>query len=267
MDASRFIQNKLHVLFPFREYLSGFRKRKQERRKKARDDLELQVKEERKRLKQEVQSSSVEIAYPFQWIELQAREDLKSKFKLSFAPIPELADELNEEEFETDDVKVKIVEISTSELAKSNNWIGENRPKYSDDEDDDGETDKGKISPEICDGIPGMDLTFPVKSKPSNKSTTAIGSVNETTNEKPSIIDHKSYKSKKNLTGTVHQKAVKALKSSKAFQMKRKLDQLKDRKKARLEREKRQKIHNKAAKKHNGKLNARKLKKKKSKTR
>lgn len=38
----------------FREYLSGFRKRKQERRKKARDDLEIQVKEERKRLKLEV---------------------------------------------------------------------------------------------------------------------------------------------------------------------------------------------------------------------
>ncbi|KAJ6634983.1 Ubiquitin-like modifier-activating enzyme ATG7 [Pseudolycoriella hygida] len=83
-------KRKLELVFDEKkrkEYLTGFRKRKQERRKKARDDLELQVKEERKRLKQE------------------AREDIKSKFKLSFAPIPELADELNEEEFETEDVK------------------------------------------------------------------------------------------------------------------------------------------------------------------
>lgn len=37
-----------------REFLTGFRKRKQERRQKAKDDLEKQVKEERKRIKQEV---------------------------------------------------------------------------------------------------------------------------------------------------------------------------------------------------------------------
>lgn len=188
----------------------------------------------------------------------QAREDLKSKFKLSFAPIPELADEFNEEEFETEDVKVKIVELSTSELAKSNNWIGENRPKYSDDEaveeDDDASTG------EPYDGVPGMDLTFPAK--PAKKSKAKEQQfVVEDDDEKPATIDHGLYKSKRNLTGTVHNKAVKALKSSKAFQMKRKLDQLKDRKKSRLEREKRKKIHSKEARKHNGKVNARKMKK------
>lgn len=188
--------------------------------------------------------------------QFQAREDLKSKFKLSFAPMPEFADELNEEEFETEDVKVKIVEISTSELAKSNNWIGENRPKYSDD-DDDGEEAEPIV--EKYDGIPGMDLTFPAKS--ASKPKTKQSPTNDE-NEKPSAVDHESFKSKKNLTGTVNNKAVKALKNSKAFQMKRKLDQLKDRKKARLEREKRKKIHNKEAKKHNGKVNSRKLKKK-----
>ncbi|XP_037037242.1 ribosomal RNA-processing protein 17 [Bradysia coprophila] len=221
-----------------REYLSGFRKRKQERRKKARDDLELQVKEERKRLK------------------LEAREDLKNKFKLSFAPIPELADELNEEEFETEDVKVKIVEISTSELAKSNNWIGENRPKYSDDEDDDGDEADGTALTEQIDGIPGMDLTVQPKSSKKPKAKESEDT------EKHSVIDEQSFKSKKNLTGTVHNKAVKALKSSKAFQIKRKLDQLKDRKKSRLEREKRKKIHDREARKHNGKVSARKIKKK-----
>lgn len=41
-------------MFDFSEFLSGFRKRKQERREKAKSDLEKQVKEEKKRIKQEV---------------------------------------------------------------------------------------------------------------------------------------------------------------------------------------------------------------------
>lgn len=175
---------------------------------------------------------------------------------MSFAPIPELADEFNEEEFETEDVKVKIVEVSTSELAKSNYWIGENRPKYSDDEEDKAdEVDETSLI-EQNDGIPGMDLTIAPKSskKPKPKEFEE--------DEKPSAIDKQSFKSKKNLTGTVHNKSVKALKSSKAFQQKRKLDQLKDRKKSRMEREKRKKIHDKEARKHNGKVNARKIAKK-----
>lgn len=167
--------------------------------------------------------------------------------------MPELPNELNEEEFETEDVKVKIVEISTTELAKSNNWIGENRPKYSDDDD---EEDEAEPIIEKYDGIPGMELTIPPKSssKPKKKDRKNDDA------EEPSAVDHALFKSKKNLTGTVNNKAVKALKNSKAFQIKRKLDQLKDRKKARLEREKRKKIHNKEAKKHNGKVNSRKLK-------
>lgn len=72
----------------------------------------------------------------------------------------------------------------------------------------------------------------------------------------------KLFKSKKDLTRTVQKDALRTLKNSKAFQIKRKLDQLKDRKKARLEREKRKKIHNKEAKKSGGKINPRKLKKK-----
>lgn len=170
--------------------------------------------------------------------------------------MPELPNELNEEEFETEDVKVKIVEISTSELAKSNNWIGENRPKYSDD-DDDGEEADGSSVVKKYDGIPGMDLTITAKSSSKPKAKESA----KEDDEKPSASELKLFKSKKNLTGTVHNKAVKALKNSKAFQIKRKLDQLKDRKKARLEREKRKKIHNKEAKKNNGKLNGRKLKK------
>lgn len=169
--------------------------------------------------------------------------------------MPEFADELNEEEFETEDVKVKIVEISTTELAKSNNWIGENRPKYSDDDDDGDEADECPIIE--SNGVPGMDLTFPAKSSSKPRTAKTKQSSTEET-DRPSAIDNQLFKSKKNLTGTVHNKSVKALKNSKAFQIKRKLDQLKDRKKARLEREKRKKIHNKEAKKNNGK--SRKLK-------
>lgn len=150
---------------------------------------------------------------------------------------------------------MKIVEISTSELAKSNNWIGENRPRYSDDDGDE-EVDTSATTIEKCDGIPGMDLTIPAKSGSKSKIKEKV----ET--DKTSASELKLYKSKKNLTKTIQKNSEKVLKNSKAFQIKRKLDQLKDRKKARLEREKRKKIHNKEARKHNGKLNPRKLKKK-----
>lgn len=167
-----------------------------------------------------------------------------------------MADEFNEEEYETEDVSVKIVEISTTELAKSNNWIGENRPRYSDDDEE--EVDDSPTIIDKCDGVPGMDLVFADKSKSKSKTK---NKVKEET-EEATDVDHKLFKSKKDLTRTVQKDSVKALKNSKAFQIKRKLDQLKDRKKARLEREKRKKIHNKEAKKHNGKLSSRKLKKK-----
>lgn len=44
-----------------REFLTGFRKRKQERRQKAKQELEKQVKEERKRIKIEVCSPPIEL--------------------------------------------------------------------------------------------------------------------------------------------------------------------------------------------------------------
>lgn len=46
--------NCLTIYLSYREFLGGFRKRKQERRKKAKDELEKKVKEDRKRIKQEV---------------------------------------------------------------------------------------------------------------------------------------------------------------------------------------------------------------------
>ncbi|XP_055321178.1 nucleolar protein 12, partial [Sitodiplosis mosellana] len=94
-----------------REFLTGFRKRKQERRQKAKEDLDKQVKEERKRIKQEI------------------RDGFQDQFKKSFEPI-ELEGKLKEEEYDTENVTVQIVELSTDEIAKSNNWIGANRPVY-----------------------------------------------------------------------------------------------------------------------------------------
>lgn len=68
----------------------------------------------------------------------------------------------------------------------------------------------------------------------------------------------KTIKSKKDLG----KDALRTLKNSKAFQIKQKLDQLKDRKKARMEREKRIKVQTKEAKKNGGRVNQRKIKKK-----
>lgn len=225
--------------------MTGFRKRKQERRKKAREDLDIQVKEERKRIKQEV------------------KEGFRDQLKKSYEPIPELEEE--PEEFETEEVSVKIVELSTSELAKSNNWIGPNRLKCSDDENEVSDGNRSDDEPE--EAVPGMGL---VETKEKARKAVGIKKdeaiapiVNAAAAAKAKeILQSKKIKSKRDLGKVVQKDAMRTLKNSKAFQMKEKLNKLKDRKKARMEREKRIKIQTKEAKKHGGRVNQRKIKKK-----
>lgn len=184
----------------------------------------------------------------------------RDQLKKSFEPIPELEEQANEEEFETEEVSVKIVELSTTELAKSNNWIGQNRPKYSDDEQDE---NSGNDEPALpIEEVPGMGLVV----KPTGKQRKPKPTEDESTESKPNatadILKSKNIKSKRDLGKVVQKDALRTLKNSKAFQMKQKLDKLADRKKARKEREKRIKVQNKEAKKHGGRVNQRKIKKK-----
>lgn len=184
--------------------------------------------------------------------------------KKSFEPIPELADELNEEEFETEEVQVTITELSTSELAKSNNWIGQNRPKYSDDEEEEAvdETE----SEEEAEEVPGMGLSVVAKKAPkkSAKKAEEIDEETETTADgsKPKEwnLSKKNIKSKRELGVVVSKDALQTLKNSKAFQQKQRLDMLKDRKKARRLKENRIKLQEKKARRNNGHVNERKIK-------
>lgn len=184
----------------------------------------------------------------------------RDQLKKSFEPIPELEEQANEEEFETEEVSVKIVELSTTELAKSNNWIGQNRPKYSDDEQD---ASSGNDEPmEPVEEIPGMGLVV----KAIGKQRKPKLADSECTESKPNIaadiLKNKIIKSKRDLGKVVQKDALRTLKNSKAFQQKQKLDKLADRKKARQERGRRIKVQNKEAKKHGGRVNQRKIKKK-----
>lgn len=209
----------------------------------------MQVKEERKRIKAEI------------------KEGFRDQLKKSFEPIPELADELNEEEFETEEVSVTITELSTSELAKNYNWIGQNRPKYSDDEDDEEEKRKAAQDEEDLadvEEVPGMGLTRKKapKSKVVVEKTAAEAIVEEEGGgSKWQLPDTKKpIKSKRELGVIVQKDAMRTLKNSKAFQQKQRLDQLKDRKKARKDKAKRIILQTKAAKKNGGHVNERKIK-------
>lgn len=181
--------------------------------------------------------------------------------KKSFAPIPGLEDELNEEEYETEEVSVKIVELSTADLAANQNWIGQNRPQYDTDPQSNDQDDKPLATSATADEIPGMGLTV----KPQVVKATDSDSAKENKNAK-SIAD-KDFKSKRDLLRTIQKGEMRTLKSSKAFKTKQKLDRVKDRKKGKIEREKRMKMQNKEAKKKGGRVNAKKIKRSKNKSR
>lgn len=70
----------------------------------------------------------------------------------------------------------------------------------------------------------------------------------------------KPIKSKRELSVIVQKDALRTLKNSKAFQQKQRLDQLRDRKKARKEKAKRILVQTKQAKKNGGYVNERKIK-------
>lgn len=187
--------------------------------------------------------------------------------KKSFEPIPELVDELNEEEFETEDVSVTITELSTSELAKNHNWIGQNRPKYSDEEDNADE--ESASEEEEAEEVPGMGLSKPAASKKTGRSKADSATDGGKTDETAADADRpkwqipatkKPIKSKRELGVIVQKDAMKTLKNSKAFQQKQRLDMLRDRKKARKEKTNRIRTQEKAAQRKGGHVNERKIK-------
>ncbi|KAK5640916.1 hypothetical protein RI129_009463 [Pyrocoelia pectoralis] len=131
-------KNKVHLIFDEskrREFLTGFHKRKLERKKKAKEKFEKQLKEEKRRLKAE------------------ARESYKKLVK-SYTPIPEI-EHLLTKEYDDKEVNVKITELSANVLAKTNDWIGANQPCYESDQE---ETNDGTTEEDNEELLPGMEL-------------------------------------------------------------------------------------------------------------
>lgn len=178
--------------------MSGFHKRKLQRKKKAQEELEIQLKDERKRLKQE------------------ARESYK-KYVVSHRMIPEL-EHLLVNEYEEDDVNVKVTELSTTEIAKRNNWIGENKVVYDEPEDDEVEEEEDKTE------IPGMEV---------NKK--------EVKKEEKKVPE---FKTEKDVKKALKKQATKNIQKSKAFQMKNKIERQKQKKESFKKRKDRMKIRN-----------------------
>lgn len=190
-----------------KEFLTGFHKRKLQRKKEAKEKFEQELKDERKRLKAE------------------AKESYK-KLVVSHRPIPELED-LLEDKYEDEDVTVKVVELSTNEIAQQNHWIGSNQPNYepsSEEEEDDDDNE------EQAEEMPGMELKAKkVKAEPKEEVK-------------------KVFNTEKDIKRTLKKQATKNVKKSKVFQMKNKMEKQKQKKKSlRLKKEK-QKILNKSSK-------------------
>ncbi|VVC86554.1 nucleolar protein 12 [Leptidea sinapis] len=172
-----------------RDYLCGFRKRKLERKKKAKEELQQLLKVEKKRIKQENKESY-------------------KKLIVSSRPIPDI-EQILQEEYEDDDVNVKIVELSNETLQKRDIVIGENKPKES------SLPNKIKIKKGtgLLQEVPGM----------------GIEDQNEDVSD-TELNKEDNLKTKKEVKKILKNQATKKLQKSKVFKMKSKLDRVQNRK-------------------------------------
>ncbi|XP_014361626.2 nucleolar protein 12 [Papilio machaon] len=178
-----------------KEFLCGFRKRKLERKKKAKEEMERMLKEEKKRIRQENKESY-------------------KKLVVSSRPIPDI-EQLLQEEYEDEDVNVKIVELSADTLQKKDIVIGDNKPKQSVDK-----VINTKKKKELPQNVPGMG---------SDEE-----SVDEASEADADVIDtnETKLKTKKEVKQMLKRQATKKIQKSKVFQMKSKLDRIQNKKKS-----------------------------------
>uniref|UniRef100_A0A182W3D3 Nucleolar protein 12 n=1 Tax=Anopheles minimus TaxID=112268 RepID=A0A182W3D3_9DIPT len=222
------------------DFLTGFRKRKQHRRKVAQGEMQRKLKEETKRIRTE------------------AKEKMRNLYH-SYKPIPELTEEdkaeEQEDEYDTENVTVKVVELSTRDLAKENNWIGENRGVVMEDEESEQEesTDEDELEEEQLGVIPGMELEGEKKFKRKQKQlvqedSTIDRSENEghtkavkTEPKKGPVLNLEGIRSKKELNHKLKRYAMKSMKKSQAFRQKERVHKQKQLKKSRRVRHQKEK--------------------------
>lgn len=138
---------------------------------------------------------------------LQNKESYK-KLVVSSRPIPDI-EQLLQEEYEDEDVNVKIVELSSDTLQKRDLVIGENKPNEP--------IKKGKKQKQetVKESIPGM------------------GSDEESAEEEEEQSEHEDDdKTKKEIKQMLKKQATKKIQKSKVFQMKSKLDRVQNKKKS-----------------------------------
>ncbi|KPI93126.1 PREDICTED: nucleolar protein 12 [Papilio xuthus] len=178
-----------------KEFLCGFRKRKLERKKKAKEEMERMLKEEKKRIRQENKESY-------------------KKLVVSSRPIPDI-EQLLQEEYEDEDVNVKIVELSADTLQKKDIVIGDNKPKQTVDK-----VTYIKKKKELPQKVPGMGSD----EESVEEASEVDNDVNETNDTK--------LKTKKEVKQMLKRQATKKIQKSKVFQMKSKLDRIQNKKKS-----------------------------------
>ncbi|KAK3929319.1 Nucleolar protein 12 [Frankliniella fusca] len=181
-----------------REFLTGFHKRKVERKAKFQENLKQMLKDERKRIKAD------------------AKESYK-KMVVSHRSVPEV-EHLLEEEHDLGTHSVEIKELSTNELAEQNNWIGANQMKYDvKEEASEDEDDKGNESDQSDSQlIPGMGL------KANDKKTISVSKETKSS----------ELKSAKDIKRVIKLQATKQVKKSKVYQLKNKIEKMKQKKKS-----------------------------------
>lgn len=185
---------------------------------------------------------------------LQLKDGFQDQFKKSFEPIV-LEGELKEEEYDTENVTVQIVELSTDQIAESNNWIGRNKPVYECDKTQSSEEEHDSEEEEV---VPGFEVS---SKKPKKKQKVqkddedgdddgdeAADGTDEPKRKKRIKKLPEDIKSKRAVGQFFAKQAHNTLKHSKAFRMKNRLEQNRSKKKARIEKEKKTKLQNKREK-------------------
>lgn len=174
--------------------MTGFHKRKLQRKKDAREKFERDLKEERKRLKNE------------------AKESYK-KLVVSHRPIPEL-ETLLKEEYEEDDATVRIEELSTNNIAKESNWIGANQVKC-----EESRLENEDTCDEEIEEVPGMELRV---KKNKCKEDSVVKQKFESEREVKRLLKKEATKKvKKSKVFQMKNKVEKQKQKKKSMQMKR----------------------------------------------
>ncbi|KAH8364173.1 hypothetical protein KR084_003450 [Drosophila pseudotakahashii] len=220
MTRKKAPKKKTEVVFDNKkriEFLSGFRKRKNERRTRAKAELERNLKNERKRIRQEVKDGFNHLKKTFEPLRELTEEDKKEE------------EQQQEETYEDDEVQVKIVELTTNDLAAKRNMLGANTAEDSEPEEQEAQSEEDEA--DQANRIPGMDFDPNArkrKSKTDEEEQPKAKKANSTS--QPDI------KSKKDLDRLMKTKTLKKMHQSKLFKQKERLDKKNNQKKAKRDR-------------------------------